>query len=287
MTRARVTFETIILIVTGLALAAIMSVYVISTSRMQRTYDAPLVPVAVPTGAAAVAEGERLARVRGCFWCHGQQLEGQKYFAEPEMGVIAIAPDLTRKYREYGPDIFARTVRHGVRPDGTSLQPAMPSFAFFNMSDADIGYIMAYIDSLPEQNGYQGKFKLLPVGWARVAAGELPPNVAELIDHESSRPDPSVGGDPLRRGRYLAESICTECHSDNGRLRVPGSPDLIVASAYIREQFYRLMRTGVTLDDRPIDYHMVDAAKYRYTLLRDDEVEALYVYFRSLAGLEP
>ena len=38
-----------------------------------------------------------------------------------------------------------------------------------------------------------------------------------------------------QRGRYLAESICTECHGDNGRLRVPGSPDLIVASAYTRE----------------------------------------------------
>jgi mono/diheme cytochrome c family protein len=103
-----------------------------------------------------------------------------------------------------------------------------------------------------------------------------------LIDHSAPRPDPALNGSPVSRGRYLAESVCTECHGDNGRIRVPNSPDLQIAAAYSEQDFYRLMRTGVSLGERDIDYHMVDAAKYRYTLLSDAEVGALYAYFRSL-----
>lgn len=271
------------LVAVGVVLVGIMSVYWRANSQLDRAYDVPLAPIEVPDTAAARAEGERLARVRGCFWCHGQQLEGQQYFADAGRGVIVVAPDLTRLIRAYSAAEFARTVRHGVKPDQTSVQPAMPSFAFYNMSDADLGAIMAYIGSLPEQDGLRGQFRLLPVGWLRWVAGKLPPNVADLIDHSAARPAPAVDGDAARRGEYLAESICTECHGDNGRIRVPGSPDLNIAAAYTPEQFHRLMRTGVPVGERDIDYHMVDAAKYRYTLLTDAEVDALYAWFQELA----
>lgn len=285
MTREKVSIELLLLGLSGAAFAAVLAVWVMAESGLNRHYDAPAPQaIALPEGQDAIAEGERLARVRGCFWCHGTQLEGQQYFAEADRGLIVVAPDLTRKIREYTPAEFARTLRHGVRPDNTSLQPAMPSFAFYNMSDADTGAILAYIASLPEQGGLEGEFRLLPLGWLRWVAGQLPPNVAELIDHAAPRPDPAVGGDPVARGRYLAESICTECHSDGGRIRVPGTPDLVVASAYSRDDFFRLMRTGVPVGERKIDYHMVDASKYRYTVLHDAEVDALYAYFRSLAS---
>ena len=106
--------------------------------------------------------------------------------------------------------------------------------------------------------------------------------MATLIDHAAPRPDPAVDGSPVKRGYYLAESVCTECHGDNGRLRVPGSPDLTIAAAYSYEDFVRLMRTGAPIGDRKIDYHMVDASKYRYTRFTDAEVDALYAYFQSL-----
>jgi mono/diheme cytochrome c family protein len=282
MKQASVTFETIMLILVGLALFGIMSVYWLADSQLNRTYDVALEPFELPTGPTVVAEGERQASIRGCFWCHGQKLEGQQYFADASRGVIVVAPDLTRLMREYAPAEFARTVRHGVKPDATSLQPAMPSFAFYNMSDADLGAIMAYIKSLPEQNGFEGEFRLMPVGWLRWVRGELPPNVADLIDHSAPRPEPAVQGAPSERGRYLAESICTECHGDNGRIRVPGSPELNIAAAYTAEQFRRLMRTGVPLGERDIDYHMVDASKYRYTLMTDAEIDALYAWFQVM-----
>ncbi|MBT8132378.1 MAG: c-type cytochrome [Gammaproteobacteria bacterium] len=284
MQSGKVSIEWLLFVAVGITFGAVLALWYLADSGLNREYDVPRAAFTMPSGPEVVAEGERLAQVRGCFWCHGPQLEGQKYFAEHQRGLIVVAPDLTRKIREYTPAEFARTVRNGVRPDNTSLQPAMPSFAFYNMSDPDMGAIMAYIESLPEQQGLEGEFRLLPLGWWRWVAGELPPNVAELIDHEAPRPDPAVDGDPVARGRYLAESICTECHSDGGRIRVPGSPDLIVASAYNRADFFRLMREGITVGERDIDYHMVDASKYRYTYLYDNEVDALYAYFRSLAS---
>lgn len=263
-------------------LAVLLAAYIMATGELRQHYEVPATAIEVPAGEAAIAEGERLEKVRGCFWCHGPGLEGQLYFARADRGLIVVAPDLRRKIREYSSAEFARAVRHGIRPDGTSVQPAMPSFAYYNMSDADLGLIMAYIASLPQQDGLQGQFRLLPVGWFRWLAGALPPNAAELIDHTAARPDPAVDGDPTARGRYLAESICTECHGDNGRLRVPGTPDLLIGAAYTREDFFRLMRTGEPTGGRNIDYHMVDASKYRYVHLHDEEVEALYQYVRSL-----
>jgi cytochrome c553 len=277
--------EIILLLFFGGLVAIIAFIFASSYLEMHRQYDVPVAEIAVPDGAAAIVEGERQARIHGCFWCHGALLEGQKYFAEADRGIIAVAPNLTRKIRAYSPAEFARAVRHGVKQDGTSVQPAMPSFAYYNMSDADMGAIIAYIESQPEQDGWTGRFQLLPVGWLRWSAGELPPNAAELIDHTAPRPDPALDGPAVARGRYLAESVCTECHGDNGRLRVPNTPDLIVAAAYSREDFHRLMRTGAPVGERKIDYHMVDVSKYRYTSMTDAEVDALHAYFRSLAGL--
>ncbi len=266
----------------GLALAVTLYVYIRAKAELQQQFDVPLTALEVPAGAEVIAEGERLATIRGCFWCHGQALEGQEYFTEAGPGIIAVAPDLTREVRTYSPAEFSRAVRHGVKRDGTSVQPAMPSFAFYNMSDADMGAIIAYIQSLPEQDGYLGQFRLLPTGWFRWVAGKLPPPAALLIDHDAPRVPPAVSGSQEERGRYLAESICTECHGDNGRLRVPNTPDLRIAAAYTREDFFRLMRTGIPMGEREIDYHMKDVSKYRYTHFTDEEVDALYTYFHSM-----
>ncbi len=268
------------LVIAGLALAAVFGAYWLATSQLHKAYAVAAEPIAMPAGEAAIAEGERLAKVRGCFWCHGPSLQGKLYFADANKGVIVAAPNLTQKIREYSPAEFARAVRHGVRPDGTSVQPAMPAFAFYSMSDQDMGTIMSYIASLPASAGIESNFRLLPIGWFRWLASRLPPNTAELIDHEAVRPDPAINGDPVARGRYLAESICTECHGNNGRLRVPTTPDLAIAANYSRDDFFHLMRTGEALGNRAIDHHMVEVAKYRYVYLHDDEIDALYRYTR-------
>ena len=140
----------------GAAVAVLGYLYISSYNDLNRRYDVPLADIEIPASQTAIEEGGRLARIRGCFWCHGPALEGQQYFAEANRGLIVVAPNLTAKVREYTPAELARAIRHGVKRDGTSVQPAMPAFAYYNMSDADMGRLIAFIGSLPEQPGFEG-----------------------------------------------------------------------------------------------------------------------------------
>jgi mono/diheme cytochrome c family protein len=283
LTAIRDKLEWFLLITIGGLLAAILYAYLDARQDLRREYAIAADPIAVPADAAALAEGERLTVIRGCFWCHGPALEGKLYFANANNGIIYTSPNLTRLVRDYTPAEFARAVRHGVRKDGTSLQVAMPAYAFYNISDAELGAMIAYIRSLPPQPGYDGEFRLLPVGWLRWLAGKFPPPVAGLIDHTAPRPDPD-SADPAERGRYLSMTICETCHSDAGRLHFPGTPDLAVAAAYTREDFSRLLRTGVGVGGRTLNYEMQDSAVNRFVRLTDDEVDALYAYLQQRAG---
>lgn len=286
MNRIAERLELVLLIVTGTALAVLMIVYGLVSADRGRAYSAELRPLEVPAGEAAIAAGARLAKIRGCIWCHGDRLEGKLYFAAANRGVIAVAPNLTRIVREYNPAEFARAFRHGIRPDATSLQPAMPSYAFTRVSDEDVGLLLAYIASLPEADLEEGRFDLLPVGWFRWVLGRLPPNVAEIIDHSTQIRARENPADAVDYGEYLAETICGECHSEAGREHhAPGTPDLIVASAYTREQLGRLLRTGKAPGDRPLDYLMEDVARYRFVHFTDAEIDALHAYFRALASV--
>jgi mono/diheme cytochrome c family protein len=271
-----------LLIVVSIPLLLVAFAYLNARAGLTERYAVPATEIRIPQDAAAIEEGARLARIRGCFWCHGEQLEGDKYFAEADRGIILITPNLSKLNREYSTADYVRALRYGVRPDGTSLQPAMPSFAFYNMSDADLGRIIAYIKSVPEQEGFTGEYRLMPLGWLRWTLRRFPTNVASLIDPNAARPDPAVAGPAVARGEYLAKSICTECHGDNGRLRVSVTPDLTVALGYTREEFFHLMRTGEPRHERPIDYHMIEVSKYRYGAMTDAEIDALYQYFQSL-----
>jgi hypothetical protein len=122
--------ELILLGLTGLTVVVLLYVYLQSSMELNRQYQVPVTELSVAVTDELVEEGQRLAQIRGCYWCHGPSLEGQQYFAEAGRGLIVVAPNLTRKIREYSPAEFARAVRHGVKRDGTSVQPAMPSFAY-------------------------------------------------------------------------------------------------------------------------------------------------------------
>jgi mono/diheme cytochrome c family protein len=275
--------EPVVIAVSALALLAWGYVWWQSESYLAQTYEAPITPITVPTAAAAIEEGGRLARIRGCYWCHGESLEGQGYFLNPWRGIMLVAPNLPDRIRDYSDAEFARVIRYGVRRDGTSLQIAMPSFAFTGMTDEDMGNLLAYIRSLPVlQSDWEGRYTLYPFGRVRHIMGKLAPNVADVIDPNKPRRAAPDLNDPVSRGEYLAMTICTECHGDAGRLRVPVTPDVQIAASYQKDDFVRLMRTGVAQGERPIDYHMKDASVYRYGAMHDAEIDDLYSYFESL-----
>ncbi|MDG1462416.1 MAG: c-type cytochrome [Gammaproteobacteria bacterium] len=254
------------------------------TANFARTYDVPMQEFILSGDPAVIAEGRHQARIRGCLECHGENLEGYPYFVSAKRGIKSIAPNLTLKAREYTPTEMARTIRHGIRPDGTSLQAAMPAFAFYQMTDSDLTALISFIYSMPvkEEAGLEGEFSLWPLGYLRVANGALPPNVAELIDHTAARTITQPVSGSVEHGRYIVESMCVECHSDNGRLRLSVAPNLQIAKAYNKENLTRLLRSGRALGDREINSYMVEVAKLRFKHMKDAEIDALYNYFEQM-----
>jgi cytochrome c553 len=127
----------------GLLVLAAAGVYTASEATIRRTYDVPLASLVVPQDAADIVEGERLARIRGCFGgCHGTTLEGRVFFDEPGVATIP-APNLTRVVREYSDAelewgrYLVRTVctechGHDLRGDASGSPPDLRIAAAFD-----------------------------------------------------------------------------------------------------------------------------------------------------------
>ena len=95
----------------------------------RRPRSAPLIPLP-PLPAPDLAEGERLARIVGCWnGCHGARGEGGQ---EELAGLLEhTAPTLSQVLPAYGDDELARLVRSGIKRDGVSAV-GMSSFTFWS-----------------------------------------------------------------------------------------------------------------------------------------------------------
>ena len=272
--------------IVGTALLAVAVIYVLMGSDLRRTFDVAGTAITVPDDMASIAEGERLTRLRGCNnGCHGKTTTGDVLFELPD-GTRVVAPDLARAVREYSIVDVERLIRHGVKPDGTSVILLMPSEMFYNLSDKDLGSIIAFLKSQQPGNEVLPGTKIGPLGrlllfFIKQIVGTV--LAAEIIDHDAPRIDSSTQ-DPLTHGRYLALTVCTECHGSDLRGAPDGSaPNLAVAASYSIENFEILMRTGVPIGDRELDL-MVGVAVRRFSNFTDEEISALHAYLKSFSG---
>jgi mono/diheme cytochrome c family protein len=225
-----------------------------------------------------LARGERLAQVYGCYMgCHGKDMEGDVFFEDPLFGK-AIAPNLTAAVTNYTPEQFEALVRQGVRPDGTSVV-AMPSASFSTMTDADLGAIYSFIAAYPEQStAVDGDTTLYPLARLMLVLGEFQV-AADRID---DRPWPEERlADALSHGAYLAQNACSECHGLDLAGQGDFTPPLVIAKAYDREQFRRLLATGVGIDESRDLGLMASVSERRFSHLTDDEVDDLFDYLQS------
>jgi len=265
-----------------LALLAVVVLYGASEYLLRKTYDVVLEPIVVPAGAASIAEGRRLATIRGCNdGCHGKDVSGGEFFAGPWFYGGMVAPDLTRVAATHSDAELARVIRHGVRKNGRSTF-GMPSSMFFHLTDADLGVIIAFLRSLPLGSGPETALRFGPL--ARL---ELLQNPQFAYAAEIARDAPWVAESELRgelgHGRYLAVTVCTECHGMELRGDYSGStPDLVVVGSYTPEDFARLMRDGVAIGGRELPM-MSDVARVRFSQFRDSEVRALYDFLSARA----
>jgi mono/diheme cytochrome c family protein len=267
-------------VLAGLVLLGGIGLYGASERVVRRTYDVPLSSIALPDDPAELLEGQRLARLRGCVGgCHGQGVEGGLFYDEPKIARI-VAPNLTEVVREYTDAELERVIRRGVRRDGRSVF-AMPSPMFAHLSDEDLGRIIAFLRNEPAVDGPAPVFALGPLGRVGLVTRQFPP-LAEEIPALTS-----AGGHTapaLRRGEYLALTVCTECHGQDLRGSPEGNPpDLAIAGAYSDDEFRLLMSTGIGLGGRDLGL-MSEVARSRFSYLYDDEVHDLHAYLKTLGA---
>lgn len=262
----------------GLVILASAAVYGLSERLLDRTFHGTDVPVEVPTDEASIAEGRRLATIRGCNdGCHGEGTSGAVFFDEPLIGRI-VAPDLTRVAASHSDVELERIIRQGIRRDGTSTL-IMPSSMFYPLTDEDLGKIIAFLRSQPATGGPATEIRLWPLPRWLLLRGEVTLQ-AEEVQKLGPRTEPDRD-DPLSLGRYLAVTSCTECHGLDLAGSSDGSiPDLRQALAYDRDDFRRLMRDGISLAGEELGLMAVVARK-RFSQFTEDEVEALLAYLHS------
>ncbi len=263
----------------GLIALAVLGGYVWLEQRvtwtLQRRYDVPLDTLTIPTDSASIAEGERQAWFHGCHGCHAPQLQGKVFVDEPgELRLVA--PNVVRTIASYNDAELARLIRHGIRRDGTGVL-GMPAAGFYQMSDTDVGRIIAHLRASPVVDSALPASQLhLPAKLA-VLRGEMRPDAA-TIDHGAPRVGDRSDTTRAWRGEYLARTICNECHGDHLMGDADAEvPPLRQANGYARAEFVALLREGRARDGRDLPL-MGRTARARFVRFTPEEVDDIYDY---------
>ncbi|NJO07240.1 MAG: cytochrome c [Chloroflexaceae bacterium] len=278
-----------------LVLIAVGSVYMMSEQRTSQTYTIEVQPVAIPTDAEAIAWGEHLSVIRGCNGCHAANFAGETMIDDPVFARFH-APNLTTGAGGIGAaytDIdWVRAIRHGVGPAGKPLL-VMPAHEYYNLSEYDMGALIAYMKTVPPVDNPSPASSLGPIG--RILSLD-PANFivpATAIDHTVPPAEAPEPGATVEYGRYLAPT-CTGCHASNfAGGRYPGAgPEVIPAKNltpdpitgmgnWTLEDFKRVLREGIGPDGLPVGEEMPRT----FAAFSDEEIEALWLYLQSLEPL--
>lgn len=91
--------------------------------KLQRVLKVAVVPLAARTGMAGVEQGRYLYSTRGCADCHGANGAGKEVIRSGAM--LVVSPNITTgansAVRSYTEADWVRTLRHGIKLDGTPL----------------------------------------------------------------------------------------------------------------------------------------------------------------------
>jgi cytochrome c553 len=274
-----------VLLVLGSATA-----FTASNRKLNLKYDVALTTVDVPTDAESVAWGGHLVNsVTGCRDCHGVDLSGT-VMGDDAVAIMA-APNLTRGRGGIGGNLteqeWVRAIRHGVRSDGRSLL-IMPSYAYANLSDRDLGAMIAYLKQLPAVDNETPAIRLRPLGRALVAAGVFNDDIVAGKTPRRDSYDEVERGLTLEYGQYLASiGGCTACHRPDLKGGPSGPPDAPPASDisasglpdWTRDDFFRAIRQG----RRPNGTELNEYMPWRFMAdMTDDELDAIWMFMRSV-----
>jgi mono/diheme cytochrome c family protein len=265
--------------------------YGASVHKQGATYDVPEAGFDIPSGEAALAEGERIYRSRGCRECHGENGAGRTFIDDPALGRL-VASNLTILGAWEASD-WDRAVRHGVASNGTSLI-FMPSRDFELMPDAELGPLVAYIRSLPQVNESLPATSIGPVARAVDLAGGFILFPGSVIEHDETPPARPTAARSVEYGRGLAR-LCTGCHGEGfSGGPIPGAPPELGTPTNLtqhetglrdwsEEDFRRALREGVAKDGHQIRRDQMPWPDL--ALMTDDEIGAIWMYLETVPPL--
>lgn len=268
----------------GLVIVAIVALYVNIGLRMDKTYNIQPEAVTIPTDAASIEHGKRLAAIY-CSGCHGDDLSGTAFFSDPAIGTIN-APNLTPGKAGAGAEFndanWVLALRHGIDPENKPLL-IMPSKDLYYLGDGDLGAIIAYVKSVPPVDKEWAGPALTPMGRILISAGAFGDAIsAETIDHTGPRPAAPAPGVTTAFGEYLVKTFgCATCHGrdlSGGKDPDPAAPPApsLTRSGELRlwteADFITAVRTRVTEFMPWKDMHQ----------MTDDELKAIWLYLNSL-----
>jgi cytochrome c553 len=282
----------------ALLVVAAVVLYILGSNRLNKHYDIQPEAIAIPTGEAAIARGRHLVEaLTFCKGCHGEQLEGDIFEDEPMIATF-YAPNLTSGQggigASYSDADYVSAIRHGVDPQGRGLF-IMHSDVYHNLSQQDLGAMIAYLKSVPPVDNELPEPKIKPLGRIMVALGvfdseALPLIPAEKIDHQAPFVEMPQQSASAEYGAYLMSiTLCHMCHGPQlagGTPLEPGMPagPNITPSGELEDwseaDFIQTMRTGVSPDGDKLnaDFMPWDV----YSNMTDEELESLWLYLQSL-----
>jgi cytochrome c553 len=249
-------------------------VYFASERAFARQYElVETSSIPLPTDAAEIEEGGRLARITGCTHCHGADLATPEAIDIPRIArfvptnAASILPTLSDAQ-------LVGLLRHGVKPDGTGAW-LMPTEMHRNLRDEDLARIIAWTRTVPASDAVTEKTTIHLMGRALVAAGVFKSGAQQVGQAAGSTVNPPG------RGAYLVVNACTECHGQdlNGRPEAH-APSLAVVKGYTEHQFAKLMHDGVGIGERQFEL-MTPTARIRFSHLTPDEVHAVFEFLQS------
>lgn len=265
--------------VAGIVVLALVVVYAGSEWIIRSKHDVALTPVGVPTDAASIEEGGRLAKIFGCRGCHGPNSEGLVW-KDPPWFVASIAPPgIARKIADYSDPELLRLIRHGIKRDGTSIF-VMPTVAHRFIADDDAGKLIAWLRTLkPGPRDVTQPTRYGPLGRFALLTGGVKPSFQ--IDSVAERTRPAA------IGRYYYDAVCSECHklgepntTESGQV----APALAsMAASYSPEAFRKLLRTGVGLKPGDLGL-MTEVPKEATHAMTDGEITATHDYLKGEAA---
>ena len=275
----------------GVLVVGAVALYARSESMLRRRYAVPQRPIAIPSDSASLARGGHLVTAVGtCATCHGEDLGGRVYADMGPVGIVAgpnLTPGAGGRGAVFRDDDWVRAIRFGVREDSTSLI-AMPSEVFMNMSDADLGAVVAYLKRLGPIDREMPASRFRPLGRALLAAGKLNILTAPKTPAKSSVGSVPEGVTP-EYGKYLVEIAgCAGCHGyglSGGRVAgppgIPPASNLTPAGIgnWTEPDLRRVLREGRKPSGVAIDPIM---PRKTYAGMTDDEIAAIWLYLRSV-----